>query len=339
MGASLIVVGASAGGVETLSRLVTDLPDELDATIVVVLHIPASPTSVLPSILARRTALSVAPARHGDPLEPGRIYIAPPDRHVLVHDRRLLLDAGPKENGHRPAIDPLFMTAARHGEQVIGVVLSGTLDDGAAGLAAIKAHGGVAVVQDPEDALYASMPRNAIARVPVDHVVPLAQLAALLERLVSGEDDPPPPDAANGDAREPARHAEAPGGELDANQRMREHEASGLSCPECGGSLWVVGHDATLRFRCRIGHAYSEQSLMQEQGRSLEVALWTAMRALEERAALLRRMGRRAREAGRPRSATRFEQDAAELDEQAAVVRGHVVPAALKGDAGAVAGG
>ena len=192
-GRSLIVVGASAGGVQALTRLVGGLPADLPATVVVVLHVPSTGSSVLSAILDRHGELPATPASQGARLLPGRIYVAPPDHHVLVGDGELLLDRGPKHNGHRPAIDPLFESAAHAlGAGVIGVILSGTRDDGTAGLGEIKRRGGLAVVQDPDDAAYPSMPENALERVDVDHVVDLEGMGALLTSLVSDPRDPDP---------------------------------------------------------------------------------------------------------------------------------------------------
>ena len=323
----LIVIGASAGGVEALTELVSELPADFPAAIAVVLHVPASGTSVLPAILRRAGALDVQPAAEGQPIEPGCMVVAPPDQHLMVRDGHYVLRHGPRENGHRPAIDPLFATAAvAYGPDVIGVVLTGALDDGSSGLSAIKVGGGLTVVQDPDDAMYPSMPANALARVAADHVVPLAQLAPLLMELAREEvsvTDPP---------ADPPPRARPPGNELDAAPGMPAGEASGISCPECGGSLWYVDENGSHRFRCRIGHAYSEHSLLQEHGRSLEVALWTALRALEERAGLLRRMAKRATEAGHSRSAAGFRTHAAEIDQQAAIIRNHIVPVAVESD-------
>jgi two-component system chemotaxis response regulator CheB len=195
-GHDIIVVGASAGGVEALSRLVHDLPADLPAALFVVLHVPAHGTSLLPYILARNGPL---PARHpddGEPIVHGRIYVAPPDMHLLIRREQVRLARGPRENGHRPAVDPLFRTAARsYGPQVVGVVLSGTLDDGSAGLVAIRQRGGVAIVQDPDDALYPGMPRSALEAVRADHCLPVGQigatLAELAHRAVEGVDPMP----------------------------------------------------------------------------------------------------------------------------------------------------
>jgi two-component system, chemotaxis family, protein-glutamate methylesterase/glutaminase len=190
----VIVVGASAGGVQALSRLAAGLPPDLPAAVAVVLHVPPSGHSVLHQILQRAGPLPCDAAQDGEALRAGHIYVGPPDRHLVLDDREVRLTRGPKENGHRPAIDPLFASAARtHGPRAIGVILSGTLDDGTAGLAAIKLAGGTTVVQDPEDALYPGMPSSAIERVAVDHVVALDELASLLSELVGDVGPEPEP--------------------------------------------------------------------------------------------------------------------------------------------------
>ncbi len=189
-GHDVIVVGASAGGVEALDRLVAALPDDLPASLFVVLHVPPTGRSALPDILRRHCRLPVAHAIDGEAVKPGQVYVAPPDQHLLVADGQVRLGRGARENGHRPAIDPLFRSAAReYGPRVVGVVLSGVLDDGTAGLAAVKAGGGVAIVQEPADAMYPAMPQHALENVAVDHVLAAGEIAAALDRL----------------AREPAR--------------------------------------------------------------------------------------------------------------------------------------
>jgi two-component system chemotaxis response regulator CheB len=320
---SLFVVGASAGGVEALTRIVAGLPPEFPAAIAIVLHLPANGTSVLPAILNRAGHLPAVAAKDGEPIQRGHIYVAPPDHHLLVGLEELSLTHGPRENGHRPAIDPLFISAAHaYGPGVVGIILTGTLDDGAVGLAAIKAHEGVAVVQNPDDALYRGMPDAALERVAVDHVVDLADVAGTMVTLA--RDGRPAGLAMNGAG--PTAEPPRPGDELAAGPQQHEGEAAGISCPECGGALWEVGEGNTTRFRCRIGHAYSEDSLLAAHGNALETALWTALRALEERAALLRRLSRRSEAAGRARSALRFAEHAAELERRAETVRLEVLP-------------
>jgi two-component system chemotaxis response regulator CheB len=183
-GHDIIVVAASAGGVETLCKLASGLPPDLPAAVFVVLHIPPHATSFLPSILSRAGPLPAAHPNDGQAIEHGRIYVAPPDSHLLVKRGHIHLGHGPRENGHRPAADPLFRTAARaYGPRVVGVVLSGNLDDGTAGLLAVKVRGGVAIVQDPSEALYSGMPASASENVAVDWVLPVSEMAALLARL------------------------------------------------------------------------------------------------------------------------------------------------------------
>lgn len=318
-GHDIIVVGASAGGVEALAELVSRLPADLPAAVFVVLHVPAYGVSVLPGILSRRGRLPAVHPADGEPVQGGRIYVAPPDHHLILKDGYVRLTRGPHENGHRPAVDTLFRSAARtYGPRVIGVVLTGTLDDGTAGLQAIKIRGGLAVVQDPEDALFASMPRSAIENVPVDHIAPLAEIAPTLVRLARqpapGESNAPMPP----DLEEATKAAEF---DMSALETRREGKPSSYACPDCHGVLWEVQEDDLLRFRCRVGHAFSPESLLAAQSDALEDALWTALRALEESAALTDRLGGRAGERGHDLAAGRFEQQATDARGRAGIIR------------------
>jgi two-component system chemotaxis response regulator CheB len=286
----VIVVGASAGGVQALQALVSQLPPELPASILVVLHLMSAGTSVLDSILGRAGDLPATQARDGDRLERGHIYCAPPDFHMLLRGPAIHLSPGPRENGHRPAIDPLFRSAARaYGPRVIGVVLTGTLDDGTDGLRLIKDLGGATVVQDPDDAAYRDMPESAARYVGPDRIVPLAEMGATLFELIDAPLDPPPttgiedPESQQIDLVEVEFGREEPVG-----------DATLLTCPDCGGVMLERDEGGLVRFACQVGHAYSPESLDEEQGEALESALWTAVRTLEERADLLRRMARRA---------------------------------------------
>ncbi|KAF3886865.1 MULTISPECIES: chemotaxis protein CheB [Nostocales] len=320
-GHDIIVVGASAGGVEALTLLVKNLPKDLNAAVLIVLHIPSYSSSVLPRILERAGNLPAVHARDGEPLLLGRIYIAPPNYHLLVKPGTLQLTLGPRENSHRPAIDPLFRTAARaYGQRVIGVVLTGSLDDGTAGLKAVKMRGGVAVVQSPEDALYAGMPRNAIENVnDVDYVLPLSDIPSKLIDLVNtpvevGGEDPIPEELAfESDLAEmkmaPLNNDDKPG------------KPSPFACPDCGGTLWDLSDRDLLRFRCRTGHAFSGATLLAKQSDALEDALWIALRALEERASLANRMSQRMRERNQTLSAIRLEEEAKDAQKRAAVIQ------------------
>jgi two-component system chemotaxis response regulator CheB len=290
MSEAIVVVGASAGGVEALRAFAAGLPVDLPAPIVVVLHIPRSAPSALPAILTRAGPLIATSAQHRAPLRAGVIYTAPADRHVLVVDGHVHLSLGPVENGHRPAIDPLFRSAAvAYGPAAVGVVLSGTRDDGTAGLAAIAARGGTAFVQEPGDALYRAMPASALDNVPGARAYPAAKIGGEIAELFAGTAavpaDPPADDLLL------AEHAIAaldPGRTSTAD--LRAAEPSGLSCPNCEGSLFELPGSPEPRFRCRVGHAWSPGSLAAEQADGVEHALWAALRALEERAALQRRL-------------------------------------------------
>jgi two-component system, chemotaxis family, protein-glutamate methylesterase/glutaminase len=309
----VVVIGASAGGVEALVKLVGGLTTELGAAVVVVLHLPATGTSVLPEILRRSGVLPVMPAGADQPLEANQITVAPPDHHVLVVDGRLVLDRGPRENGCRPAADPLFRSAARSCHSgVIGVVLSGSLDDGVSGLRAIKDAGGIAVVQDPNDALTPSMPAMALANVPVDHVVPADAIAPLLVRLSQQLQGNPTPMA---DTQPPS-----PIGKLPKPSEMPGWPTP-LTCPECGGVIWEAPDGEVARFRCNVGHSFSAESMLELQSDSVETALWTALRVLEERADLLRRLADHQRESGNEFSARGFELRAREVSDRAEVLR------------------
>lgn len=312
----IICVGTSAGGVPALTALVRDLPRDLPAALLVVLHVSADHPSVLPRILSSAGALPAEHARNGEPLLSGRIYIAPPDRHLMVEPGVVRVTRGARENGHRPAVDTLFRTAAfAYGPRVIGVILTGALDDGVAGLLAVKQQGGLALVQDPDDAFCRDMPRHALEVVEADYVLPLLDLAALLPKLAGNEvpEYAPPAEQlaleAKIDLGRPEAEINPPG------------QPSGLSCPACGGVLNEVHDHRMIRFRCRVGHAYAPESLHGAQQLEVEAALWAALRALEEEAALARRMATRARDARHARQLTRFEGRAASAEQQAQAIR------------------
>ena len=282
-----IVIGASSGGVSALLELVAALPTGLDAVVGVVLHV-GSQHSILPELLSRRASWPAVHPRDGQALESGTIFVAPPDRHMLFKGETIHLSQGPRENHARPALDPLFRSAALEWrERVIGVVLTGDLDDGTAGLAAIKACGGTAIVQDPATAFEPSMPANALANVSVDHCLPLPEIAPVLARMV-GEARPrqPVPRTPNGLLREHAI--------FEGKQPMENLSAVGtpstLTCPECGGGLWELKAAKPLRYRCHTGHGFSARSLENAQADMAEHALWSSVRALQEREILLRRL-------------------------------------------------
>lgn len=321
----IIVIGASAGGVEALLNTVKELPANFSATIFIVLHVPAQSPSLLPGILGRVSKLPVAHGQDGAPIQAGHIYIAPPDNHLLVEKGFIRVVRGPKENRHRPAVDPLFRSAAlAYRNRVIGVILSGALDDGTAGLVAIKRYGGLAVVQDPLDALYPGMPSNAIANVRVDYILPLAQIPALLIKLVQE------PDFASNQtqavqASEDAPYLKEEVLELEEGTAHKGNERPGqpsaFSCPECGGVLWELKDDQLLRFRCRVGHAFSVGSLIAEQSDAVEAALWVALKAIEESASLAEKMALTAYQRNQVHLAEHYEKKAEHARENAHLIQ------------------
>ncbi len=314
-GRDIIVIGASAGGVQALCTVAEELPPNLPAAVFVVLHVAPDGYSALPSILSRSGRLPASHPADGEVIRPGRIYVAPPDRHLAICNGNVRLSRNASENGHRPAVDVLFRTAARwYGSRVAGVVLTGNLDDGTVGLAAIKKCGGVAIVQDPKDADYPGMPASAIHNVEVDHVVPVAKVGGLLDRLLY---EPRPAGRAVCDEVE--EEPDAMG--ISNDPQSTGSEPSNLTCPECGGTLFEKRGERPLHFRCRTGHAYSPESLLSKQFHTLDGSLWAALRALEENASLSRRLEQRSREHGNLYSSARYEKRAREAEKHAEALR------------------
>lgn len=326
----IIVIGASVGGVEALQRIAQDFAAELPAAVFVVLHIGRA-RSELADILDRAGPLRAAPARGGEPIRRGRIYVARPDHHLLIHDGHVLVRRGPHENMSRPAIDPLFRSAAcSHGARVIGVVLSGALNDGTAGLAAIKRCGGLAVIQDPLDAVLADMPRSAARYVAIDESVPIAAMGGLLSQLAASPAGP---------AREiPADicfEAAIAAQELDDMRRETQlGTPAPFSCPECGGGLWELADGDMLRYRCHLGHAYTADAMLGEKGEEAERLLTRLLRSQRDRAELTRRMAERERAAQRSDLATGLEARARAYEENAALFQKLLATGREDGDAG-----
>ena len=314
-GRDIVVIGASAGGVQSLRELVSGLPEGLPAAILVVVHSGVESPGLLPQLLERMGPLRSRHARTGDRLEHGTIYVAPPDRHMILQDGTIEVTRGPRENGFRPAVDPLFRTAAEvAGPRVVGVVLSGGLSDGTHGLLTIKRHGGIAIVQRAEEAFVPSMPLSAIQNVDVDHIVSASDMGPLIARL----------------SREPVMGSVRTSKKRDVAERgwhaLHAKDLSGppsaFRCPECGGALWELNDGDFLRYRCHVGHGFSADSLAAGQAVELETALWTALRTLEERAAFRRRLAKRARDNGLDTIADQYEEQVGDSERQAGIIRG-----------------
>jgi two-component system chemotaxis response regulator CheB len=306
----VVGIGASAGGVEALIRLVRQLPASFPAAICIVLHVPSSGRSLLAPILGRNTELQVIEAGDDQELMPGRVYVAPNDRHLILADGHLRLDRGPKENGVRPSVDVMLRTlATAYGPRAIAVILSGALGDGTAGAIAVRQAGGLVVIQDPEDATVASMPETALRAVGrPDALLQASEMGPALNELVEsgaiGDNQ-----ATMGVESSLADSADRPDG-----------PPSPFTCPECNGSLWEVTEAEVVRYTCRVGHSYSEDAMVIEQGSAVEAALWSALEALEERGEFLRRVAARHGER-RPRLRDRFNGAAEDALDRAQLIR------------------
>jgi two-component system chemotaxis response regulator CheB len=289
----------------------------------VVVHTPSTSRGVLPDLLQRHSQLSVFHPSDGQPIQPGQVFVAPPDHHLLVKPGKVRVAHGPKENGFRPAIDPLFRSAAvAYGQRVIGVVLSGALDDGTHGLRMIKRGGGLAIVQHPEQALMSSMPLNAIQNVEIDHIVRVEQLAALLTKLAHE----PVARGSEGMSRgKPEKMDVAEAGDEGLRSHSLPGAPSPVTCPQCGGALWELTDGKLFHYRCHVGHAFSVESLLSEKDAHLETALWTALRALEENADLQRRLAERTRARGLADLADNYDARSEHLRSRAEVIRSVLV--------------
>lgn len=311
----IVVIGASAGGLEPLKQLLAELPPTLQAAILIVMHLSSS--SLLAQVLGRRAVLPVEQAASGTPIKRGRVYVAAPGRHLLVHDGHLLVRRGPRENLARPAIDPLFRSAAASfGARVIGIILSGALNDGTAGLLAVKRCGGLAIVQDPQEAAVPDMPKHALRRVDVDHCVPMDRMPALLTRLVA-EPAGESPEIPLGVRLEAAIAAQELTG-MESEDLLGR--GSPFSCPECHGALWEIDDGELLRYRCHVGHAFTGEAMLAAQAREVERTLSILLRSHQERAELARRMAAKENAEQRLELAAQFEARAQEYRESADLI-------------------
>ncbi|MYZ48785.1 chemotaxis protein CheB [Propylenella binzhouense] len=314
----IIAIGGSSGATAPLKAILGGLPPDLPAAVFVVLHIPSRSIGLLATVASAAGPLPVRQAEDGMAIERGHVYIAAPDHHLIVAKGRMRLGRGPRENMVRPAIDPLFRSAAlAYGPRVIAVVLSGLLSDGAAGLNVVKRCGGVALVQDPEDAVADEMPRRAIEATEVDLCVPGARLGDVLSDLARQAAGPPlpvPPEVS-------LEVDIAMGERADTELVSRFAEPAALTCPSCGGVLSAVHRGKPLRFRCQVGHAFTADVLAKEQESRVDEAIRVALRIIEERAELVSRMGQEARSAGRSAVADLYEDRAREYRAYAGTLR------------------
>jgi len=322
-GHDIIVIGASAGGLKALSKIVTSLPNEFDAVIFIVQHVAPNTPSLLPRILADISNFSVTHPQDGEEIQKGRIYVAPPDHHLLISPGYMRIVRGPQENRFRPAIDALFRSAARaYGPRVVGVVLTGYLDDGTVGLQAVKKRGGVTVVQDPQEAEYSSMPNSALRYAKIDHCLPLTEIAELLVSLTK---EPAVEEKAYPVTQEIEFESNIAEQQMNTQEFLENVEKIGTrttySCPECNGSIWQIGNGDLLRFRCHVGHAFTADVFLSEQTQNIENALWSAVRALEEKVTLSRQIAQRMQKLNLYKAATKYENNAQNIDEEVSTLR------------------
>ncbi len=320
---NIIVIGASAGGFEAIKQLVRDLPGDLQAALFIVWHMSPDVRGVLPDVLNKQNTIPAAHAIDREPIAMNRIYVAPPDRHLLLEKGVVRITRGPRENRFRPAIDPLFRSAAYYyGPRVIGVILSGSLDDGTAGLWSIKNRGGIAVVQDPKDAEVPSMPENAIREVNIDYIVPLSGMAELLVRLSD--------EKVNTDGQPDNERMEIEVNVAKQDKALQQHimklgNFSPYTCPECHGVLIALHEGGRTRYRCHTGHSFSADSLLASITENIEDSLWNAIRSIEESVMLLNHMGDHFAEHNETRLAAMYFKKAKEAHSRAEMVRNSVL--------------
>ncbi len=305
MNRNIIVIGGSAGGVEAVTRLLSSLPKSIPAAFFVTLHIPSDSESYMPNLINRKSALSAEHPRDRTPIRPGRVYVAPPDFHLELEDGSIRLSHGPRENRHRPAIDPMFRSAAiAYGQRVAGVLLTGNLDDGVAGLKEVQKHGGLAIVQDPAEAPYPEMPRNALAALRPQHCLRLKEIENLIRGLPGG--------VFGGAKMKSKTKTRGKSGPPATAEPPSDGPPIPVVCPECQGPIWELRDGKLVRFQCLVGHRYTLDSFLSAQSEELESALWMALRALEERINLHERLAHEAQVAGRHRSRKIFQSHATE---------------------------
>jgi two-component system chemotaxis response regulator CheB len=319
---NIIVMGASAGGFEAFRRIVAALPADFSASIFIVWHMAPHIRSVLPHVLNRVNSIYTAHAYDNEEILPNRIYIAPPDHHLLIEEGKVRITRGPKENRFRPAVDPLFRSAAyTYGNRVVGVILSGALDDGTSGLWTIKDHGGIAVVQNPMDAEVPSMPEHAIREVAIDHIVPVAEMAGLLVKLAAEEVE---------ESRvQPQSHHDLTNIEIHIAEEdaametgiMQFGDLTPFTCPECHGVLTRIMDGKRARYRCHTGHAFSADALLSSLTENIEDSLWNAIRGMDENIMLLNHIGDHFAEINQPQLAATYFNKAQEAEARSQLVR------------------
>ena len=325
---NIIVIGGSTGSFEVFKTIAAGLAEGLDAAIFIVWHMSPNVRGILPAVLDGIGPLPAIEPRDGETIETGRIYVARPDHHLLLEEGRVRVTRGPKENRFRPAIDPLFRSAAfAYGPRVIGVITSGALDDGTSGLWEVKQRGGLAIVQDPSDAEIASMSESAIREVRVDHIVPAIDIAGLITKLSQQEIDEHEVHMQDKAHDEQTREEINIAAEDIALYQdvFQKGKLTPFTCPECSGVLAMVRDGDRARFRCHTGHAFSADSLLASLTENIEESLWSAVRGVDESIMLLNHIGDHFAEVNNGALAARFFQKAKEAQERNERIRDVVI--------------
>lgn len=317
----IVVVGASAGGIKALAELVESLRDDLDAAVFVVLHIPPYSPSRLPEILSRSTRLNVVHPEDGDKVQKGKIYVASPDKHLLCENGRVIVRKGPKENRFRPSVDALFRSAAyTYGSRVIGVVLSGALNDGTSGLWTIKRLGGIAIIQDPDDASFKSMPDSVINYVGVDHSCPASEMGEVIANLTNQTAPKVPARPADEIERLELEVVIAKQDNAFEMGIMKMGELTPFTCPDCEGAFVGLNEGRTIRYRCHTGHAFTMSALLAGISETVHEKLWQAMRGLEESTMLLSQLGKIIKDSGHSDISDLFYEKSRETSDRAQMI-------------------
>jgi two-component system, chemotaxis family, protein-glutamate methylesterase/glutaminase len=326
----LVVIGTSAGGIEALKKLLAQLPQDFPAPVFIVMHMGAdSDGEVFVRVLKASGGLPCQLAQDGQAFKSGHVYLAPPDQHMLIARGKLMLSKGARENRFRPAIDPLFRSAAvTYGNHVIGIILTGYLDDGTSGMLAIKRCGGICVAQDLNDALYPDMPQSVITNVGADYCVPIAQMGALLAELVGKE--PPASKKIPEDLVIEAKIAQRVVSDLPAVEMLGDKTP--FTCPDCGGTLWEKAEAGHLKYRCHVGHAFTPRILLAQQTEKIEETLWVALRMFEERQNLLEVMSKQERGKARPSFSQRITDSKVHIDRIRAILQANGKDSIHQGD-------
>jgi two-component system chemotaxis response regulator CheB len=309
----IVAIGASAGGTTILPELLKQLTDDIKVAAFVVMHLSKqSIGDLLVKRLQKYTSFTCKIPMHGETIKEQHVYIAMPDHHLMVSQNKILLGHGPMENRYRPSIDALFRSAAvNFAPKVIGIILTGMLEDGASGMYAIQKSGGVCIIQDPGEAKYSDMPQAVLNTLKPDYAIPVSEMGGAIKDAISNLKRKKKGKIPSDIIKEAAIAERV---NIGIEEVKNPGEVSVISCPDCGGSLWEMKGNGFTRYRCHLGHAYSQEGLVSSMEVSTESTLWTALRIIEERRNLLRQIGNKESKNGKSTLAATYLKRSAELE-------------------------